>query len=109
MYARKRTWLLVHEGEVIDPHRRLQRRREGRDRAQAALAAPFVPEADIRGCSLTGQFLQSTTDRSSGRLRCNWIGGTRAVSAIGVPVASARSKSAVPASSTAVTANASNT
>ena len=55
------------------------------------------------------QFLHSTTERSSGKTIPTLAAGVRGESVKGEPVASARSKSAVPASSTAVTMNASKT
>jgi hypothetical protein len=55
------------------------------------------------------QLRQSTMDRSRGKTFSEYVGGTRGVSVNGDPVASARSKSAVPASSTAVTKKASKT
>jgi hypothetical protein len=77
--------------------------------AKSESLAVVTVASDIvrRGCE--HQFLHSTTERSSGKVIGMLAAGVRGESVKGDPVASALSKSAVPASSTAVTVNASKT
>jgi hypothetical protein len=75
--------------------------------AKSESLAVVTVASDMIGCE--HQFLHPTTERSSGKVIPMLAAGVRGESVKGEPVASARSKSAVPASLTAVTANESKT